>query len=141
MSWSEYAKKMTVGEVNEVDCLEFSLRRDDCHVRCLMLKKLSEEDFVFSIERPVSLVHMDDAKYDEDEDGDYLPLDEVDGEPVFKLLGDYYCGYDSEPYPDETNRIQFSNFEDPKINSWLSSNGWYGTVKDITPEQTTKFDI
>jgi len=140
MSWIDYTSKMSVGDSNEVDCLEFSLTRGDCHVRCLMLKKISENTLVFSIEKPISLVHMEDAEYEEDEDGDYLPIEEVNGEPVFKLLGDYYCGYDTEPFPNEDNKIEFSDFEDPKINEWLEANGWSSDLQEISPEGTTRFD-
>jgi len=140
MSWIDYTSKMTIGDMNEVDCLEFSLTRGDCYVLCLMLEKVNETKFIFSIRKPVSLVHMEDAQYEEDEDGDYLPLQEVDGEPVFKLLGDYYCGYDIEPFPDDKNVIEFSDFEDPLINEWLKKNGWSGNLEDITPESSTRFD-
>ena len=140
MSWINYASKMSIGDINEVDCLEFSLTQGDCHVRCLMLKKVSENEFVFTIEKPISLVHMEDAEYEEDEDGEYLPIEEVDGEPVFKLLGDYYCGYDTEPFPNENNKIEFSDFEDPRIDDWLKANGWSSDLDEISPEQTTRFD-
>ena len=140
MDWLTYASRMKIGDVNEVDCLEFSLSRGDCHVRCLMLKKIGENCFVFSIEKPISLMHMEDAEYEEDEDGDYLPIEEVSGEPVFKLLGDYYCGYGTEPFPNEDNNIQFSNFDDPRINVWLAANGWSDEIKDIMPEATTRID-
>ena len=83
---------------------------------------------------------MEDAEYEEDEDGDYLPIEEVNGEPVFKLLGDYYCGYDTEPFPNEDNKIEFSDFEDPKINEWLEANGWSTGLQEISPEGTTRFD-
>ena len=137
MDWLTYASRMKIGDVNEVDCLEFSLSRGDCHVRCLILKKIGVTSFVFSIEKPISLIHMEDAEYEEDEDGNYLPIEEVNGEPVFKLLGDYYCGYEMEPFPNEDNNIQFSNFDDPRINVWLAANGWSDKIKDITPEATT----
>lgn len=140
MEWTNYAAKMSIGDINEVDCLEFSLTRGDCHVRCLMLKKVSENEFVFTIEKPISLVHTEDAEYEEDEDGEYLPIEEIDGEPVFKQLGDYYCGYETEPYPNENNKIEFSDFEDPRINDWLKSNGWSSPVEEISPEATTRFD-
>jgi hypothetical protein len=140
LDWIEYAAKMPTGIPTEVDCLEFSLTRGDCHVRCLMLEKFGEDDYVFHIERPIRLVHMQDAEYEKDEDGDYLPIEEVNGEPVFKLLGDYYCGYDTEPFPNEDNKIEFSDFEDPKINEWLEANGWSSDLQEISPEGTTRFD-
>ena len=80
MDWIEYAAKMPTGIPTEVDCLEFSLTRGDCHVRCLMLEKFGEDDYVFHIERPTRLVHMEDAIREVDEDGNYMPLEEVDGE-------------------------------------------------------------
>lgn len=140
MDWLTYASRMKIGDVNEVDCLEFSLSRGDCHVRCLILKKIGENCFVFSIEKSISLIHMEDAEYEEDEDGDYLPIEEVNGEPVFKLLGGYYRGYGTEPFPNEDNNIQFLNFDDPRINVWLAANGWSGEIKDIMPEATTRID-
>ena len=140
MDWLTYSSRMKIGDVNEVDCLEFSLARGDCHVRCLMLKKIGENSFVFSIEKPISLIHMEDAEYEEDEEGDYLPLEEVNGEPVFKLLGDYFCGYEMEPFPNADNNIKFSNFDDRRINVWLAANGWSDEIKDITPEATTRVD-
>ena len=140
MDWLTYASRMKIGDVNEVDCLEFSLFCGDCHVRCLMPKKIGENCFVFSIEKPISLIHMEDAEYEEDEDGDYLPIEEVSGEPVFKLLGDYYCGYGTEPFPNEDNNIQFSNFDDPRINVWLAANRWSDDIRDIMPEATTRID-
>jgi hypothetical protein len=137
MSWIDYASKMSINEINEVDCQEFSLTRGDCHVRCLMLEKTSENTFVFSIEKPVSLVHMEDAEYEVDEDGRYLPIEEVNGEAVLNLFGDYFCGYDTEPFPNEDNKIECSDFEDPKINEWLGANGWSTDLQKISPERRT----
>lgn len=141
MSWENYASEMPIGDINEVDCLEFSLTQGDCHVRCLMLEKITENKFAFKIHKPVALVHMEDANREVDDDENYLPLEEVNGEPVFKLLGDYYCGYDTEPFPNASNKIEFSDFEDPRISDWLKSNGWDSDLHEILPEQTTRFDI
>ena len=141
MQWEEYAKKMQVDDINEVDCLEFSLTRGDCHVRCLMLLKASEDEFQFFIQRPVPLVHMENAEYKEDKHGNFIPPEEVDGEHVFGLLGDYYVSHYSEPFPDDNNYVTFSDFYDQKVDDWLSSNGWWGSVDEITPEQTTKYNI
>ena len=140
LNWIEYAAKMPTGIPTEVDCLEFSLTRGDCHVRCLMLEKFGEDDYVFYIERPTGLVHMEDAVREVDEDGNYMPLEEVDGEEVLALLGDYYCGYGADPFPDQDNKIEFSDFNDPAIDQWLISNGWQ-KLDEIIPAQTTRENI
>lgn len=140
MNWETYCSKLKIGDIREVDCLEFSDTRGDCHVRCLMLEKIGHNEYVLSIQRPISLVHMEDAEFEVDAEGNYLPLEEVDGEPVYKLLGDYFCGYEMSAFPDDGNHIKFSNLKDPQINLWLADNRWSENIESITPEETTRID-
>lgn len=70
----------------------------------------------------------------------FIKIEDVNEDPVFKLLGDHYCGYDTEPFPDEDNKIEFSDFEDPSIDDWIKANGWSSDLHEISPKQTTRSD-
>ena len=47
-------------------------------------------------------------------------------------LGDYWVGFDFEPYPDEQNVLDFEHICDPGVASWLKKNDW-STLSEIAP--------
>jgi hypothetical protein len=123
-NWQEYLNKMTLGDIEEVDHLEFSPSPGDTYVLCLYLTHVHDEVFEFSIQKPVQLANTEDVHLEEDDEGNFNYPETIDGQDVKGSLGDFWVGFDTLPYPDETNLIRFNNLSDPKINKWLEANGW-----------------
>jgi len=140
MGWEHYGASMRVNQTVEVDCVEFSELRGNTFVVCLMLTKVGKKRFALSLARPKILAHLEDVEHEEDEYGHFMMPEELGGDPVFKQLGDYYCGYDMVPYPDDANSVEFTSFADQRIDEWLETNGWPDKLLEIIPEAQTTLD-
>lgn len=135
--WKEFLKKDDL-DFQQVDCLEYSPSIGNTYVLGLFFMKISENLYELSIWKHVILGSTIDIPMEEDEFGSYLPPEQIDGVDVWGRQGDWWVGDDivSHPEPENLNAITFSDISDPKIESWLKSNGWV-ELQNITPGMAT----
>ena len=135
--WYEFLKKDDL-DFQQVDALEYSPSIGNAYVLGLFFMKIKENLYELSIWKHVILGSTIDIPREEDEDGNMMPPEEIDGVDVWGRQGDWWVGDDIESHPDpeNLNAITFSDISDPKIEIWLKSNGWV-ELQDITPGQMT----
>jgi len=130
--WNEYLDKMKVGDFDKMDDLEFSPSRGDTHVLHLYLYKVEDKLYEFSIVTYPALASIMDFEMEEDENGDYINPETINGQDVRGLMGDYWVSESFENYPDENNVICFKDIAEHKVSDWLKSNGW-SKLEEIDP--------
>ena len=131
--WHEFLKKDDL-DFQQIDALEFSNSIGNGRVLGLFFYKISENLYELSIWNEEVLGNVLDIPREEDEDGNMMPPEEIDGKEVAAQRGDCWVGYEIKSYPDpeKINSITFSDISDPKIKVWLKSNGWV-ELEEISP--------